>query len=226
MKPPLLLFAKKPEPGQVKTRFFPHCSPENAASIALAMIEDTVRKSVIAWSGPVRLLVAPDADHPALKKIAQNSDIPMYAQSSGNLGEKMQSALSESLNEAPAAAVMGCDIPGVSMQILEYACDRLAEGANVLGPSADGGFYFIGLRESSSQMMDGIEWGTDSVAQTVIRRLDASGIHFDVFLACLQDMDVWFDFEQMTEIFSKFRKFLYKSESSADAVNSISNHYQ
>ena len=210
LEPILILLTKDPKPGFVKTRFFPSASPDIAAAIALDMIEETVATAVSAWPGPVKLLVSPQADHPKLAKMANQFGIDVAAQSPGDLGEKMESALCDAMNEASSAAVMGCDIPTVSEGLLKFAFGRLTDGATVIGPSADGGFYMVGLQHCIPGMFSGIEWSVDTVLLSMLSRMHEYGIQFDVILPCLQDIDTWGDFQNLAEKFPKFAKYLYK----------------
>ena len=210
LEPILILLTKDPKPGFVKTRFFPNVSPDIAAAIALDMIEETVATAVTAWPGPVKLLVSPQADHPELTKMANRFGIDVAAQSPGDLGEKMESALCDAMKEASSAAVMGCDIPTVSEALLKFAFGRLTDGATVIGPSADGGFYMAGLQHCIPGMFSGIEWSVDTVLLSILSRMHECGIQFDVILPCLQDIDTWSDFQILAEKFPKFAKYLYK----------------
>ena len=111
----------------------------------------------------------------------------------------MESAVCDALRTAPAAAIMGCDIPDVSPAVLAFAYDRLVEGHNVIGPSSDGGFYFAGLKQWVPGVFEDIEWSTDRVIETVLHRMAACKIPIDVMLPCLQDIDNWTDFEYLAQ---------------------------
>ncbi len=211
--PVLLIFAKQPMPGQVKTRFLPDTTPEIAAAIALDFIELTVKTATIAWPGPIRLTVSPDFHLTSLESIARQYNIELANQSEGNLGTKMEAAISETLRYSPAAAIIGCDIPSLSVPSLQYAFSRLQEGKNVLGPSADGGFYFVGLLQSEPGMFDGILWGTNEVLNSTIMQLNKCQINIDVMLSCLQDIDTWNDFRWMTKFHPDFQIYLRKFDS-------------
>ncbi len=208
-EPVLLIFAKKPTPGQVKTRFLPNASPKIAASIALEMIQMTVHTAVAGWPGPIQLMASPDTNDPALEFLAQQHNIALTGQCEGNLGMKMETAICQTLDSAPAA-IVGCDIPSVSQSILQYAYHRIHAGKNVMGPSADGGFYLIGLHQCVPGMFDAIPWGTNQVLDSVLRRLHECRINIDVMLSCLQDIDTWSDFLWAAQFESKFQEILCK----------------
>ena len=194
--PVLALFAKSPVPGFVKTRFTPHCSAEKSAQIALGMIKFTVLTAAQSWPGPVCMYISPDKNHPAVKNLCQQHDIALKLQANGDLGRKMELAIRDELANASAVGVMGCDIPQVSGSQLQWAYQQLQQGLNVFGPSADGGFYFIGLQQYIAGMFDNIRWGESTVAQTTINQLTDLGIWFDTILECQQDVDTWDDYQQ------------------------------
>ena len=200
--------AKAPVPGQVKTRFVPHVSTKTAAQIALEMLQDTVDRAVHHWPGVVEILASPDANHPELVKIARHHGLQIRVQSGGDLGEKMAQAIDTTLKNATAGAVMGCDIPDVTPAILELAYNRLLEGHNVMGPSADGGFYFAGFTQFQSNVFDNVLWSTDTVFEIVLARLRACEKPVQVLLPCLSDIDYWSDFVELAKRHPRYAKFL------------------
>ncbi len=218
-RPTLILFTKVPLPGRVKTRFLPHTTPEIASAIAFEMIEDTVVKAKACWPGPVRLLVSPTNDHTELTEMAVRYNVTVGTQSQGDLGQKMQSAICEGLETSTAVAIMGCDIPSVTTGILEFAFESLSRGLNVIGPSADGGFYLIGTQQCVPGMLDKITWSTDTVLRSVLANSSQFGIRFDILLPCLKDVDSWKDLEHLASIVPKYRRFLDASESMKDSMH-------
>ena len=217
-RPTLVLFTKAPLPGHVKTRFLPHTTAETAAAIALQMIEDTLSMASTCWPGPVRLLVSPNSNHTQLTELAVRYNAVVGTQSRGDLGQKMQSAICDGLETSTAVAIMGCDIPSVTASILGYAFESLSNGANVIGPSADGGFYLIGTQQCVPGMLDKITWSTNTVLQSVLANSTKLGVSFDVLLPCLNDVDSWQDFKFLASIVPKYRKFLDVSEKQQDSV--------
>ena len=206
--PQLILLTKKPIPGEVKTRLLPYLSAEDAAQLSIDMTQDTVTQALNAWTGPLRMLASPDPDHPALQRIAQRHSISISPQAAGNLGQKMHEALEIGLRNAPAAAILGCDIPTISQSILRFASHKLKQGFNVIGPAADGGFYFAGLTQCKSGMFDQIQWGSNTVFASTVERSASLGIRFDVVLPCLQDIDEYDDLVNLAQISKKYRKYI------------------
>ncbi len=207
--PVLMLMTKTPVAGQVKTRFLSHVSAQTAALIALEMILDTVATATRSWPGVVQLLIRSDSCNPALEELAKSFNLEIVLQHQGDLGQKMGLAICDTLEQAPAAAVMGCDIPDISPAILELAHARLSEGCNIIGPSADGGFYFAGFSNYIPGIFDHIEWSTSTVFQTVLTRLRTNHRSQTVVLPCLNDIDHWDDFVELADRRSRYAKYLH-----------------
>lgn len=187
--PDLILFAKKPVPGKVKTRLQPEFSPVRSAEIAAFCMRATVELAVENWPGEVYLYVSPDADHPIFTAIEDDLHINLCVQSEGNLGDKMYSALRDSIENAGSAAVMGVDIPHCSPRIIEKAFDDVSSGKNVIGPTHDGGYYFLGLsNDVSPELFSGIEWGSEKVFQETLSRAEKLELSLEL-MPILLDID-------------------------------------
>ena len=186
---PLFLFAKAPIAGKVKTRLQPHCNARQAADIAKILLEAAVKRCVAAWPGEVKLSVWLDREDDFLQSIAQRYSLDIVLQSEGDLGEKMHNTFEQF---GYPAAIMGCDAPHVLSSSLTQAYEFLRRGKNVIAPSEDGGYYFIGLSQSCSGLFDGIAWGAESVyADTRVNAAKQALEH--VSLPSLNDVDTWQD---------------------------------
>ncbi len=201
--PALHLLTKAPVAGQVKTRLLPHCSAEEAADIAAWCIEYTVRLAKSAWSGPINLHVWPGPQHPIFSTLCQSLDIELQVQAVGDLGAKMHAAL----ETAYPGGVMGCDVPHCPPQALIDANLALREGRCVLGPSHDGGYYFLGLTRPQPALFEDMPWGLSSVYRTTLATAQRLGIDLFV-LPELIDLDLWDDVERVRRQFRPLRDFL------------------
>lgn len=186
---PLFLFAKAPIAGKVKTRLQPHCNAQQAADIAKILLEAAVKRCVGAWPGEVKLSVWLDRDDDFLQSIGNKYCLDIVLQSEGHLGKKMHNTFEEF---GYPAAIMGCDAPHVLSSSLTQAHDFLHHGKNVIAPSEDGGYYFIGLSQRYSGLFDGIVWGAESVYADTLANADTLGFEH-VSLPSLNDVDTWQD---------------------------------
>ena len=197
MNPPspgLVLFARTPIAGKVKTRLQPGCSAQQAAEVAAILVEETVRVVRTAWPGPVELCVWPEPHHDILHRISVNYDVPLTRQVTGTLGDKMQHAMTR---VGYPCAVMGCDVPQCLPVTLVRASTLLTNGDNVIGPSTDGGYYLLGLQHPAPAIFTDIDWGEDSVLGETLRRAVKISLHLPL-LEPLLDIDSFVDLVEVS----------------------------
>jgi len=158
---PVLVFARTPVPGQVKTRLIPAIGAERAANLHRAMLWRTVATATAAAIGPVALWCSPVAEHPLIDELQREFGLDVGVQQGVDLGERMHRAL----QTCPAGAVLvGSDCPFLEEQDLQMAAGILRDGDDAaIGPAEDGGYYLIGVRDSDMSVFSGIPWGTDGV---------------------------------------------------------------
>lgn len=177
----LALLAKAPVAGRVKTRLCPPCSPEQAAALARASLEDTL-DAMLTTPGtrPVVVLDGEPGDW-------LPDGIPVVAQRSGDLGDRLQGALDDI---GGPVLVIGMDTPQLTSALLSTAkAALLAPGTDaVLGPAADGGYWLIGVRASQPGLFAGVAMSVDSTAHEQRARLGALGLTWTE-LEVLRDVD-------------------------------------
>lgn len=206
-QPELIIFARQPVPGQVKTRLQPDYSPEQAAEIAAFMIRATVELAVSAWPGPISLYASPDPEHPLLRRLGEEFGIRLVSQTGADLGAKMLHALREGIARAGCAAIMGCDVPHCGWEAIDQANDWLARGRNVLGPAEDGGYYFIGLQEARPELFEDMAWGGHDVLAATLSRAASLDMEFEM-LPLLRDVDTAADLWLVAQLFEPLKRFL------------------
>ena len=185
----ILVFAKAPVPGEVKTRLAPALGAAGAAALHARLVARTLETAGAAATGPVTLCCAPDASHPVLVELARMHGAALAAQGPGDLGDRMHAAFRRSLAGAPAAIVIGCDCPALAPAHLREAAAALAGGDDaVLAPAEDGGYVLLGLRRAEQSLFDGIGWGGPTVLEATRARLAALGLRWRE-LETLWDVD-------------------------------------
>lgn len=164
----VLILAKSPQPGQVKTRLTPDFSPREAAALAAAAIRDTLAaaratgaRTILAWDGTVTPWL-PD-------------DVPVQPQRGERLAERLDHAFRAALPRAgdQPTLLIGMDTPQVC------APDLLADwhGADaVLGLSEDGGFWAIGLRRYQPGLFVDVPMSTERTGSAQLERLVSQGL--------------------------------------------------
>jgi len=134
-----LVVAKTPEPGRVKTRLCPPCTPEQAARVAAAALADTV-DAVTAAPAQHRTLVV-DGTHPAppgWHRVTQRGD---------GLGVRLANAFADTRRAGTPSLLVGMDTPQLTAAGLAGAADLLCTADAVLGLAEDGGWWALGLTE-------------------------------------------------------------------------------
>lgn len=193
----ILVFAKEPEPGTVKTRLVPLLGEQNAASLHARFVHNTLHMACSAGLSPVELWCSPSVETPFFQDCAQHYDITLHPQSAGDLGRRMHHAISDTLERAMSAVLVGADCPGLCAADLTEALDALAQGAGaVMGPARDGGYFLVGLTQPDPSLFTGIEWGTSTVFAETAKRLDAAGIGYHC-LAARDDVDTPEDYQRL-----------------------------
>jgi hypothetical protein len=175
----VLIFAKAPVPGQVKTRLIPVLGVEGAAQLAERLIAWCVDTAVAATVGPAELWCAPDATYATLLAMAAHHGIRLASQEDGDLGERMAHAVADALGRYPHVLLIGTDSPSLEAADLRQAAAWLAEGQDaVLGPVEDGGYWLIGLTRQQPALFEGITWSTGDVMAATRERLRALGLRW------------------------------------------------
>lgn len=173
----LLLFAKLPRPGTVKTRL--------GAELGMAAAADAYRRltaCVLRALPPelaVRVCYAPDgagAEMEAWLSPLLSGHATFHPQGDGDLGRRMARAFAEAFATGAARVVIiGSDCIDLTPELFAEAYAALAEVDAVLGPSTDGGYYLLGLRKNEPGVFEDITWSTEQVLTQTLLRVDALG---------------------------------------------------
>lgn len=188
----LILMLKYPKPGEVKTRLVPALGETQACELYKTMVRHTLkiaRQFVQQFEVTLRARVAHAPDDRAVREWL-GDDIPFRPQAEGDLGVRMENALTDSFTDGAAGAiVIGGDCPELSVQHLEQALRVLQQKELVLGPAIDGGYYLIGLRGFAPALFRKIAWSTDTVLAETLAIADREGLRYEL-LEVLHDIDL------------------------------------
>lgn len=195
-----ILFARAPEAGKVKTRLQSHLSPQQAATLYTAFLQDSVRLLVDSDVDRPVIAASEEAGVPVLRHLldpAADLDLTFITQRGLDLGQRMQAALRAAFDAGAGRAVLvGTDSPSLPADTIRQALRRLERADVVLGPVVDGGYYLVGLRadrsaEAEEALFSGIEWSTSSVlAQSVARLPDSASVEL---------LPMWYDVDEVHE---------------------------
>lgn len=171
-----LVFARAPEPGEVKTRLIPRLGAGPAAVLAARLTLRTLDRVTASSVGPVTLCCSPDTAHPFFSLCERRHGVRLAPQGAGDLGDRMHRALEAALADHDAALLVGTDIPGVVENDLSRAAAALAAGNDaVIGPAEDGGYWLVGARRPDPALFQGIDWSTERVLRQTRERLAGLG---------------------------------------------------
>jgi rSAM/selenodomain-associated transferase 1 len=172
----IIVFAKAPQPGAVKTRLVPLLGEEGAAALHAKLVERTLETTRAASFGCVELHCAPDTDDPFFGFCRGHFNVTLKPQVAGDLGTRMSCAFESALEAHACVLLVGSDCPALTALHLRQAERALRDGADaVLVPCQDGGYALIGLRRVDAKLFDGIAWGSDSVMAETRARLEQLG---------------------------------------------------
>jgi uncharacterized protein len=178
MRPTLVVIAKAPAPGRVKTRLCPPYTPAQAAGLAEAALRDTLA-AARATPAARRVVVLDGAPGswlgPGLEVVPQRGD---------GLDERLAAAFAD----VGPALVVGMDTPQVTPGLLSAGLRALERSAAVLGPAPDGGYWAIGLREPEPAALLGVPMSSARTGAAQRARLRRLGLTVAA-LPALTDVD-------------------------------------
>jgi rSAM/selenodomain-associated transferase 1 len=195
----ILLFAKAPETGRVKTRLAAHLGAERASRIHRACLEDAIRLVERVPGCTRRLLLAGSRRAWIDAGTAFGTAWEIEPQRGRDLGERLERAFREAFRRgAKKAIAIGTDTPWMGARRIERAIAALDRNDAVLGPAADGGYYLVGMRRTVSAAFRQIAWGKARVLEQTRRALERAGASYEL-LARDFDLDRFQDLERAAE---------------------------
>ena len=185
----VLIFARSPVAGAVKTRLASSIGAEAAARLYRQLVQGTLDTVLQAGLAPVYLYVTPDTTHPFIRSLVHRLPVTARQQRGADLGERMYSALRDALRDSEFALLIGTDCPVMTGAYLHQACRQLQAGEDlVVGPVEDGGYVLIGARRAYRELFDSVPWGTTEVLQATRERAEWLGLRY-AELGVLWDLD-------------------------------------
>ncbi|MFE4963259.1 DUF2064 domain-containing protein [Streptomyces sp. NPDC056660] len=172
----LLVIAKEPRPGKVKTRLTPPFTPEQAAALAEASLVDTLR-AVAGTPATRRVLVLDGNPGPWLPP-----GFDVVPQCAGGLDARLADAFAHC---SGPALLIGMDTPQVTPALLTV---DFADRDAYFGPAEDGGFWALGLADPDPALLRGVPMSTAETGAVQRRRLVAAGLRVED-LPRLRDVD-------------------------------------
>lgn len=171
----IVIFAKAPIPGRVKTRLIPALGEKGAAELARKMLDDTVAEAIAANLLIPELCTDPHPMEPEWSPYLPRAQLRFTGQSGGDLGARMAQVTKRTIQLEENILLIGTDCPALDRHRLRAAARALAEHDAFIHPTEDGGYALLGLRRFDRSVFENIAWSTASVAATTIARIEALG---------------------------------------------------
>jgi len=184
----VLIFAKAPQPGRVKTRLIPVLGAQGASDLQARLLADTLARLATAGLAPIELWCVPDPACDPFPEMAARHGLHLYRQQGVDLGERMLHAAAHALDRGSPVILLGTDCPSLDGDYLQRAFAVLDGRDAVLGPAEDGGYVMLGLRRAVPALFARVPWGTDRVAAVTRDRMATLGWDW-AELPALWDLD-------------------------------------
>jgi len=184
------IFLKRPVPGQVKSRLGAVLGYEQAAELYACFIADIIdRFESLAEKTILAYAPAEERIEEWLPEIRESTGV--WPQPEGPLGERLARFFETTLGDASVqrAVVIGTDSPTLPREYLVEAFRLLESSDCVIGPSADGGYYLLGLSSPQPRLFDGIDWSSAEVLQQTTERIFAADL-------TMKTLPLWYDVDE------------------------------
>jgi rSAM/selenodomain-associated transferase 1 len=200
----LVIFAKAPVPGQVKTRLCPPLTPDEAATLHGSFVIDTLERTKAAV-GKLKLdmdrylACAPSSGHVFFKIMEERQGVKLIDQVGDDLGARMHHVVETMFSRGyRRTIIIGTDVPTVPLDHFKQALTSLEDHDLVLGPALDGGYYLIGINQSVPELFSDIPWSTDQVLRLTQEKAAVLGLK-TALLERWRDVDTLDDLEALIE---------------------------
>jgi hypothetical protein len=189
----LVVMAKDPVPGQVKTRLQPQLSPTDAADLYRCFLEDRLRDVAALPEIDRAVAFAPESAASRFASLAPEGFL-LFPQRGSDLGEKLDSLFSATLALGyEAVVVTDSDSPDLPRSLLRDAFALLADDSDVVfGPCRDGGYYLVGMKAAAPGLFTNIPWSSPRVLERSLTAADLLGLKTGL-LPPWQDIDTFED---------------------------------
>ena len=196
----LLVFAKAPRPGTVKTRLARELGHEAAAAVYRRMGRLVVDRVAPA---PATLTVCydPGGAEAEIREWLGPAPRRYWHQGGGDLGARMSRMFGRGFERSSRVVVIGTDTPAVTARTIVRAIEALDSADIVLGPARDGGYYLMALAERHPCLFTGMPWSTESVLAATVARSRELGLR----LTCLE---VESDVDTISDLTPEVRRLL------------------
>jgi len=185
----LLIFAKAPVAGQVKTRLISGLGRHRATSLYEELLTMTLNTARKAGFLEIQVWVSGDMNHRYFTRLKNRHYVKLFQQRGKDLGQRMSNAFDSVLRKHAYAVLIGSDCPSLSSSDLQTGRNFLENKKDiVLGPANDGGYYLIGLKQNKPELFSNIKWGEETVFSETCCRIEKNNLNMGL-LSKRSDVD-------------------------------------
>jgi hypothetical protein len=193
MKRGLIVMAKEPVPGAVKTRLCPPYTVEEAAELYRCFLLDTFELAARLQGVTVTVAYFPSKAKESFKAIAPPA-FELMPQRGDDLGERLSSAFEQLFYLGYERLVaIGADSPTLPSAYVERSFESLATADLVLGPSVDGGYYLIGMKAFHPELFQEVAMGTERVFMETLERARRANLRVSL-------LPPWYDVDTQDDV--------------------------
>ena len=198
----LVVVAKAPQPGEVKTRLLTNLTPEEATDLYGCFIRDRIREISRLQGIDLAIAYTPEGSKDYFARFLSNG-FQLFPQQGRDLGERLHNIFVQQLGQGyRSVCIIDSDTPDLPRSLVARAFQWLAEDVAdaVFGPCEDGGYYLVGLRQVQSVLFADIPWSTDQVLPLSLQKAAANGMHTRL-------LPQWNDLDTVDDLLAFYRKY-------------------
>jgi rSAM/selenodomain-associated transferase 1 len=199
----LVIVAKEPVPGKVKTRLFPKLSPAVAADLYRCFLHDRIQEVSTLNEVDRAIAYTPEDAGKTFTTLALDG-FELFAQQGKHLGERLNNIFLEKLSQGyNAVSIVDSDSPDLPKSLIKESFELLlSKRADIVfGPCYDGGYYLVGMRKPHPELFRNIPWSTENVLSATLEKARKIGLNVKL-LTRWNDLDT---FEDLLEFYNKYK---------------------
>jgi len=199
----LVVVAKAPVPGEVKTRLYPELTIDEATNLYRCFLQDRIKEIGSLTAMDLAISYTPGDSKQYFTRFISNG-FHLFPQRGKNLGERLSNIFADKLaEEYDAVAIIDSDTPDLPRSIVEQSFQLLmSNGVDaVFGPCDDGGYYLVAMRRAQPGLFQHIPWSTETVLAATLERARKLGLKAEL-LPRWNDLDT---FEDLIDFYNRHR---------------------
>ena len=206
----LVVVAKAPVPGKVKTRLSPEFTTEEATNLYRCFIQDRIKEIGSLEGMDLAISYTPDDSEEYFAKFLSNG-FRLFPQRGKDLGERLSNIFVDKLaGKYDAVSIIDSDTPDLPRSIVQQSFQLLtADRADaVFGPCYDGGYYLVGMRQPHPELFQKIPWSTEKVLARTLKKAHSLGLQTKL-LPQWNDLDT---FQDLLEYYQKYQEKPFEAD--------------